>query len=263
MLLANKVAVIYGAGGHVGRTLARAFAREGASVFVTGRRRDPIVGLAKEIAAEGGVAEPAHVDALDEEQIERHLTGVVEKAGRIDVSVNAAGIQQVGIQGIPLASLPVESFMLPIATYLRSHFLTARAAVRRMVEQKSGVILLHTPEPARMGAPLVGGMGPMWAALEALTRSLSAEVAARGVRVAALRSTGLPETGTIDVVFGLHAKAIGIEPKQFLAMVESRSHRQRSTTLAELADAAVFLASDRAAALTGTTVNLTGGIVVD
>jgi len=263
MLLKNKTAVIYGAGGAVGSTIARAFAREGASVYVTGRHREPIAGLAREIVAAGGVAEPAHVDALDEDQIERHLAGMVEKAGRIDVAFNAIGIPQVGIQGIPLASLPVESFALPIMTYLRSQFLTARAAGRRMIEKRSGAILMHTPEPARFGAPLVGGMGPAWAAMEALTRSLSAELAAYGVRAACLRSTGLPETGTIDVVFGLHAKAIGIDRKEFLAMIESRTHRQRSTSLAELADVAVFLASDRASALTGTVLNLTGGIAVD
>jgi len=147
-----------------------------------------------------------------------------------------------------MASLPVESFALPITTYLRSHFLTARAAARRMIEKRSGAILMHTPEPARLGAPLVGGMGPAWAALEALTRSLSAELAAHGGRAACLRSTGLPETGTIDVVFGLHSKALGIDRKQFLAMIESRTHRRRSTSLAELADVAVFLASDRASA---------------
>jgi len=148
-----------------------------------------------------------------------------------------------------MASLPVESFALPITTYLRSHFLTARAAARRMIEKRSGAILMHTPEPARLGAPLVGGMGPAWAALEALTRSLSAALAAHGERAACLRSTGLPETGTIDVVFGLHSKALGIDRKQFLAMIESRTHRRRSTSLAELADVAVFLASDRASGL--------------
>jgi len=232
-------------------------------VYVTAHHREPITSLAKEIVAAGGAAGPAHVDELDEDQIEKHLAGVVEKAGRIDVSFNAIGIPQVGIQGIPLASLPVESFALPIATYLRSHFLTARAAGRRMVEQRSGTILMHTPEPARFGAPLVGGMGPAWSAMEALTRSLSAELAGHGVRAACLRSTGLPETSTIEVVFGLHAKAIGIDRKQFLGMMEGRTHRQRSTSLAELADAAVFLASDRARALTGTVLNLTGGIAAD
>jgi NAD(P)-dependent dehydrogenase (short-subunit alcohol dehydrogenase family) len=122
---------------------------------------------------------------------------------------------------------------------------------------------MHTPEPARLGVPLVGGMALAWASIEALARSFSAELAGRGVRAVCLRSTGLPETATIDVVFGLHAKALGIERRQSKALVESRTHRQRSTSLAGLADAAVFVASDRGVALTGTTLNLTGGIAVD
>ena len=122
---------------------------------------------------------------------------------------------------------------------------------------------MHTPKPARFGVPHVGGMALAWASLEALTRSLSAELGPHGVRAVCLRSTGLPETATIDVVFGLHAQALGLERPQFLAMVESRTHRQRSTTLAELAHAAIFAASEHGAALTGTTMNLTGGLVVD
>ena len=263
MLLAEKVAVLYGASGNVGRAVARAFAREGATVFLTGRDRSSLESLAGALASEGGKAEAAVVDAVDEQGIERHLERVMEKTGRLDISFNLSGIPQPGIQGIPLTSLPVESFMLPLSHYLRSNFLTARAAARRMIPRGSGAILIYTPEPARMGLPLVGGMGPAWAAMEALTRSLSAELAAQGIRAVCLRSTGLPETSTIDTVFGLHAKALGIDRSAFLRMVESRAHRQRSTSLAELTSAAVFAASDQAAALTGTVVNLTGGLSSD
>jgi NAD(P)-dependent dehydrogenase (short-subunit alcohol dehydrogenase family) len=263
MLLPDKIAVLYGASGNVGRAVARAFAREGATVYLTGRNRSAVDALARALVSEGGKAEAAEVDALDEQAIERHLDSVVGKAGRLDVSFNATGIPQVGIQGVPLTELPVEIFLLPISHYARSNFLTARAAARRMAARRSGVILMHTPEPARMGTPLVGGMGPAWAAMEALTRSLSAELAGQGIRSVCLRSTGLPETSTIDTVFDIHGKALGIEQKAFLQLVESRTHRQRSTSLAELTNAAVFLASDRASAMTGTTVNLTGGIVVD
>lgn len=263
MLLADKTAVIYGAGGATGRAVARAFAREGARVFVTGRRLAQVEAIAGEIAAIGGRAEAAQVDALDEQAVERHLDAVVESAGAVDVSYNAIGIPQQGIQGISLLELSVQSFVLPVATYVRSHFITARAAGRRMVRQGSGVILIHTPEPARLGAPLVGGMGPAWAALEALSRDLSAELAPRGVRALCVRTTGIPGTGTIDVVFGLHAQAIGTTREQFQSMIESRTHRGRSTTLNELGEVAAFLASDRAVAMTGTVANLTGGILVD
>ena len=264
MLLKDKIAIIYGAGGAIGSAVARAFASEGARVFLTGRNLVSVDAVARDIVAAGGAAEAAQVDALVERAVEEHVANVAEKAGKIDVSFNAiTPVPQPGTQGIPIAELSVDSFTAPITAYMRSHFLTARAAARRMVAKRSGVLLMHTPEPARLGAPLIGGMGPAWAAMEAFNRNLSAEFAAYGIRAVCLRSTGLPETHTIEVVFGLHAKTMGIPPEQFLAFVESMTHRKRSSTLAEVANAAVFLASDNASGMTGTVANLTGGMIVD
>ena len=158
MLLENKNAVIYGAAGAVGGAVARAFAREGARVFLTGRNLEAVNTLAKEISAAGGTAETAQVDALDEEAVASHLDTVVDKAEKIDISFNAIGIPQQGMQGIPFTELSVESFSLPITTYARAHFVTGRAAARHMIGQRSGVVLMHTPEPARLGSPLLGGM---------------------------------------------------------------------------------------------------------
>jgi NAD(P)-dependent dehydrogenase (short-subunit alcohol dehydrogenase family) len=263
MLLENKTAVIYGAGGAVGGAIARTFAREGAALFLTGHKLAAVDAVAEAIRAAGGRVDTAEVDALDEQAVEAHASRVVEKAGRIDISFCSIAIPQPGIQGIPLAELSVESFARPIDVYTRANFLTARAAARRMLERKAGVILMHTPEPARIGAALVGGMGPAWAAMEALSRALSAELGPHGIRAICLRSTGMPETKTIEVVFGLHAKAYGITREQFQAMIEGNTHRRRSTSLAELAEVAAFMASDRASAMTGTVANLTGGLIVD
>ncbi|HZR39448.1 MAG TPA: SDR family NAD(P)-dependent oxidoreductase, partial [Ktedonobacteraceae bacterium] len=144
MLLTNKNAVIYGAGGAIGGAIARAFAREGARVFLTGHSLTSVDAVASDILAAGGVAETAQVDALDEQAVEEHLSAVVEKAGAIDISVNAISLPQRGVQGIPLIKLSPESFTLPIMTYMKSHFLTTSAAARHMVEKKSGVILTLT-----------------------------------------------------------------------------------------------------------------------
>jgi NAD(P)-dependent dehydrogenase (short-subunit alcohol dehydrogenase family) len=256
--------VIYGAGGAVGGAVATAFAREGARVFLTGRNLGNVDVVAKEIVAAHGKAEAAQVDALDEKAIEHHLSSVIRDAGRIDISFNAiTPVPQPGVQGVPIAKLPVDNFTAPIAAYTRSHFLTARGAARRMVEKSSGVILMHTPEPARLGAALVGGMGPAWAAMEAFNRNLSAEFGAHGVRSVCIRSTGLPATQTIDIVFGLHAATMGISREQFKGFIESLTHRKRSSTLAEVANTATWLASDQASGITGTVVNLTGGLIVD
>lgn len=122
---------------------------------------------------------------------------------------------------------------------------------------------MHTPEPARLGAALVGGMGPAWAAMEAFNRNLSAEFGPRGIRSVCIRSTGLPETQTIDIVFRLHAATMGISRDQFQGFIESLTHRKRSSTLAEVANTAAWLASDLASGITGTVANLTGGLIVD
>jgi Enoyl-(Acyl carrier protein) reductase len=124
MMLKDKVAVIYGAGGSVGGAVARAFAREGARLFLTGRHRAPVESVAKEAISAGGSAVTAEVDALDEQAVDRHLQFVIDKAGRIDVSFNAIGIPNTTLQGVPLVDLAVEQFALPITTYTRSYFLT-------------------------------------------------------------------------------------------------------------------------------------------
>ncbi|MFF2555341.1 SDR family NAD(P)-dependent oxidoreductase [Nocardia sp. NPDC058058] len=263
MLLEGKNVVVYGAGGAVGGAVAREFARAGAKVFLTGRDSGVLDAVAKEIVAGGGVAEAAVVDALDERAVSGHLAGVVADSGGIDVSFNAIGISPRGLQGVPLADLPVDDFLRPVQTYARTHFLTAKSAARHMIPRGSGVIMMHTPEPARASMPLVGGMSVGWAAMEALNRALSAEWAPHGVRSICLRTTGMVETPVIDVVYQLHADALGITRDQFTAAAVELTHRKRPTTLAELTAVAVFLASDHASAMTGTVANLTGGIIVD
>jgi NAD(P)-dependent dehydrogenase (short-subunit alcohol dehydrogenase family) len=264
MLLENKTAIIYGAGGAIGGAVARTFAREGAKVFLSGRTLGKVERVAQEIVAGGGAAEAFQVDALDEAVVEDHVAKVFEASGRLDVSFNGiTAVPQPGTQGIPIAQLSVDAFTAPITLYMRSHFLTARAAARRMAEQGSGVLLMNTPEPARLGLARVGGMGPAWAAMEAFNRNLSAEFGSNGVRAICIRSSGMPETETIDVVYGLHAKAMGISPEQFQAFGESLTHRKRSTRVSEVAEMAAFLASDRGSGMTGTVANLTGGLIVD
>jgi len=143
-MLTNKNAVIYGAGGAIGGAVATAFAREGARVFLTGRNRGQVDAVAREIRSAGGKAESGEVDAQDEQAVNKHLQSVIDKAGRIDISFNAIGIPNTKIQGVPLLDLDVEQFSLPISTYARSYFLTARLAARRMITNRSGVIMTVT-----------------------------------------------------------------------------------------------------------------------
>jgi NAD(P)-dependent dehydrogenase (short-subunit alcohol dehydrogenase family) len=263
MMLTDKVAVIYGAGGAIGGAIGRAFAREGARLFLTGRLRAPVEAVAKDIVAAGGSAEAAEVDALDERAVDGHLQSVIARAGHVDISVNTVGIPDAKILGVPLVDLDVEQFSLPIATYATSYFLTARMAARRMVANRSGVIMTVTALHSRTGIPLVGGYGPAMAAKEALTRELSAELAPHGIRVVGLRPQAIPETGTIKEAFEPRAKVSGMTWEQWLESLASRNHARRLMTLAEIANMAAFIASDQASGMTGTTVNLTMGSLDD
>ena len=262
MMLQNRVAVIYGAGGAIGGAAARAFAREGARLFLTGLHLMKVEALAADINSAGGSAEAAEVDALDERAVDEHLQFVIDKAGRVDISFNAVGIPSPKVR-VPLVELDVEQFSLPIATYTRSYFLTARLAARHMIANRSGVILAVTATPSRTGTPLVGGNGPAMAAMEALTRGLSVELAPQGIRVVGLRPQGMPETARIKEVFRLSAEASGTTPETFHELLARRTHSQRLTTLTEMANVAAFMASDRASAMTGTVVNMSMGSLDD
>jgi 3-oxoacyl-[acyl-carrier protein] reductase len=253
MLLENKHAIIYGAGGAIGSAVARAFGAEGARVFVTGRSLGPVQAVAKEIAAAGGSAEAAQVDALDEEAVNRHADHVAEQAGGIDVSFNAIGVH--AVQGTPLTGLSLSDFAFPITTWPSTQFLTARAAARHMVTKREGVIITLTASPARLAIPGAGGFGIACAAIEALTRTLAAELGPQGVRVVCLKPHRIADSGA--------SADPRSEAAEFRRYLEDMTLLKRLPTLAEVANTAVFLASDHAASMTGTVANLTGGMSVD
>jgi 3-oxoacyl-[acyl-carrier protein] reductase len=258
VLLEDRNAVVYGGGGAIGGAVALAFAREGAKVFLAGRTPATLDRVAEEIFTVGGVAETARVDALDELAVEKHIGEVVEQAGGIDVSFNAISIKDV--QLTPLVEMPREDFASPIVSGTTTHLFTARAAARRMAERGSGVILTLSASAVRAYVPgvYVGGFGVACAAIEALTKQFAVELGPRGIRVNCLRSEGIPESWE-----GVSTESWSSLPAEIEAQIKSRSLLGRVTTLADVGNAAVFLASDRAGATTGTVFNLTSGTVVD
>lgn len=265
MLLENKNAVIYGGSGAVGGAIGRAFAREGATVFLAARTLAGLDQVAQQISAAGGKAETAEVDAMDESAVERHADAVSAKAGCIDIAVNAVGIAHV--QGTPFADLSFEDYAHPITAYARTNFLTAKAVARHMATQGSGVILFVAPGP---GARLTGqgflGNGVAAAALEALSRILAGELGPRGVRVNCLRPHAIPEavaTSHTRQLFTGMAGLAGLSMEDWLSGVAGTTLLGRLPTLDEVADTAAFVASDLASAMTGAVVNLTSGALVD
>jgi 3-oxoacyl-[acyl-carrier protein] reductase len=261
MLLERKTAIIYGGAGAVGGAVARAFAREGAHVFLAGRTKESLARVAEAIKRDGGVADYAVVDALDKESVERFQHDVVEKAGALDISFNLIGLED--IQGTPFTEMTEADFTAPIAIATTTHFLTASAAARHMEKNHAGVILALTAQVARVAASNSGGFGVACAAIEGFCRQLASEVGANGVRVVCLRSAGSPDAPGVDEVFHHHAAKAGISREAFERKLAEQTLLKRLPRLAEVADAAVLMASDRASAITAAIINVTCGEIAD
>jgi 3-oxoacyl-[acyl-carrier protein] reductase len=260
VLLENKNAVVYGAGGAIGAAVASAFAREGARVFLAGRTRATLDKVASEISALGGIAEVAEIDALDEGKVEEHAAAITQKVGGLDISFNA--ISHGDVHGSPLLAMPFEDFARPISTAVRSKFLTSRAAARQMATRRSGIIMTITATTARQAIPEVGGTGVAFDAVESLCRQWACELGPLGIRVVWLQTTGIPEAlhdpGGVGPAYGTsHPMTSG----ELVAWMRDKTMLRRLTTLADVGKMAALIASDRAAAMTAAGLNITCGAV--
>ncbi|MGH8928250.1 MAG: SDR family NAD(P)-dependent oxidoreductase [Acidimicrobiia bacterium] len=258
-LLEGKTAIIYGGGGGIGGGVAETFAREGARVFLAGRTKEPLEKVAKRINAAEGSAKVSVLDALDEAAVEAHAQEVAATTGSLDVSFNL--ISRGDVQGTPLVEMTTDDLLRAVDSGLRSNFITARAAARRMIEQRSGVIL-HLNSASGAGAmPGMGSTGPADAATEAFMRYLAAEVGPQGVRVCGIWTAGVAETLTDEKIaeVGGEGAATAQTVKEMIGAMAALRHAPR---LAEVAEVAAFLASDRASGITGTMANVTSGLVL-
>jgi NAD(P)-dependent dehydrogenase (short-subunit alcohol dehydrogenase family) len=254
--LQGKTAIIYGAGGGIGGGVARKFASEGATIHLVGRTQDKLDAVAKDITANGGSAQAAAFDALDERAVDEH----VEQVGTVDISFNL--ITRGDVQRTPLIDLAADDLLRAVDNGLRSNFITARAAARKMVEQPAGGVILHLNSGSAHGAMAgMGSTGPADAATEAFMRYLAAEVGRQGVRVNGIWTAGVEEVLTqraIDEVGRENAP----DRDAAIAMIAGMSALGHAPRLAEVAEVATFLASDRARGITGTMVNATAGLVL-
>ncbi|MFC6021236.1 SDR family NAD(P)-dependent oxidoreductase [Plantactinospora solaniradicis] len=254
MLLEKKNAVIYGGGGGIGSAVAAAFAREGATVFLTGRTGETLDRVAGAIRQVGGAAEVDVLDAFDESAVEEHARSVVARAGRIDVSLNL--VPRGDVQGIPLVEMTTADLTRAVTNGISTNFITARAAARQMIGQGSGVILALNSGSAH-GSPMMGSTGPADAAIDTFIRNLAMEVGPHGVRALGLWTAGIPETLTVEKLSAVNSNLDESALAGILAGLDQARMTRRSPRLAEVAETIAFLASDRAAGITGTFVNVT------
>jgi NAD(P)-dependent dehydrogenase (short-subunit alcohol dehydrogenase family) len=249
MLLQGKNAVIYGGAGSIGSAVARAFGREGARVHLAGRTLATLDAVAAAIRSDGGAAETAVVDALDEQAVGAHADAVVAQHGSLDVSFNL--ISHGDVQGTPLAEMSVADFERPVVTALRTMFITTRAAARHMIRQRSGVILVFGGDGDPPRGYNIGGLQVAFQAQEALRRNLAAELGPHGVRTITIQTSGIVDTLPPEARERI---APGIDASTLLG---------RGATTDDVASAAVFAASELAKSMTGTKLNITAGTFVD
>src|SRR5947208_839952 len=249
MLLENKVAVIYGAGGPIGGAAARAFAREEARVFLAGRTLAKLDKVANEVRSTGGSASTIVVDALDEQPVDSCVDAVVEQARSIDISFNLISYRDVQQ---PLLDISVEDFLQPITNAMRTHFLTTRAAARHMMRRGSGVILAFGGSGPHT-LPGLGGFKIALDALEGLRRQWACELGQHGIRVITIKTGGVPES--IDASVPMRA--------ELPAAIEQATLRKRAARLSDVGNVAAFVASDQARTLTASTVNISCGALMD
>jgi 3-oxoacyl-[acyl-carrier protein] reductase len=254
MLLEGKNAVIYGGGGSIGSAVALAFAREGARVFLAGRTASKLDRVAEQIAAARGEAATAELDALDEKAVDEHADGIVKQAGTLDVSFNL--ITHPHTHGVPLHEMGTEDFLAPVEVAVRALFITARAAARHMIEQRSGVLLAFGG-PGDRSTPLrdyyLGGTQVAFDAVETMRRQLSVELGAHGIRFVTLETGGVPETFSPDFEGA----------PDITKMIEDETLLGRAATLEDVGNAAAFAASDKARMMTAATLNVSGGTLID
>jgi 3-oxoacyl-[acyl-carrier protein] reductase len=263
-VLNGKHAVVFGAAGTIGAAVAREFAAAGAEVFLAGRTKSTVEAVANQITSNGGRAHAAVVDTSDDDAVNRYLGTIANETGKIDVVLDVAGplAKEYGNTKIAV-DLTIDEFMVPLETMVRSRFITARAAARRMIAQRSGVIILVTGSPARPHVPGATAIGAAFSAIENLTHNLAFEVGPYGVRVVCVRTLANVDSRSIQDTMGLLAGQLNITRDQATAQIAQSNFLKIPATVQDTANAAVLVASDQARMMTGTVVNATAGAALD
>lgn len=257
-MLEGKQILVFAATGAIASQVARKFAQEGATVWLSARNGEAVDQVVQEITSAGGTASAEVVDATDEAAITAYVDKVAAQAGRIDAVFNGIGGLPTAL-GYPEVSLTTsfDHFMLPLQVVLGSQFLTARAAGAHMTRQGSGSIITLSATLSVMTAPFMAGISAACAAIEGMTRSLAGEFGPYGVRVNCVRGGAMLETRTIQET-GAGYQRLNQRPEMMMVVPPLG----RPITVAETAATAAFLASDAASGMTGQVVTVSAGAFV-
>ena len=254
-LLRNKTAVVFGAGGNLGKQVVKAFHEQGATVFASDIDE-------KTLSIIDGVTNQV-VDALDEKAVEIYLEETATKSGRLDIVINLSGSDPADYNhGKPASSVTLNQLLIPMKTATGTQFITAKAAHPIMTKQGSGTIVFITSTLSKIAPAWTTALTASHAATEALAMSLATEWGPEGIRVIGVRSEAMTESPVIDYTFTTMGENIGLSRQEMQGWVEEKVPLKRLTKGDETAQAIVLAASDLAGFMTGTFLNHSGGHVL-
>lgn len=261
MLLKDKTVVIFGGSGAIGSATALAMANKGAQIFLAARQADKLEKAADRVRAAGGIVDILPLNVLDGAQTTAQVARLAQQIGGIDVVVNATGFMH--DQGKTLEQLSLSEYRQGFEPFLNAQFTIAQAVAPWMGGERAGVIITTIPPSATMAVP--GHLGHIvgCAGMEAFIKALAGELGMKNIRVLGVRSHAIADAvsaGSYTAeVFAPKAQALGISVEQWLGGAAHSTMLQRLPTLSQVAGIITFLASEQAAAMTATVVNVTAG----
>lgn len=248
MELAGSVAIITGAGGAIGSATARLLAKEGAAVVLADVRPEGVEALAREVKAGGGKAASVAMDVAEEKDVVGLVRSAVETFGGLDVVVNNAAISLT----TPILEIKAADWDRVLAVNLRGVFLLSREAFRFMKTRGRGKIISMASASAKIGGLVVGAhYAASKAGVICFTKSLALQAAPFGINVNAV-CPGPTRTPMTDA-WGKQAN------EEFAAKIPLKRYGEPG----EIADAVLFLASERSRYITGEILDVNGGFIMD
>lgn len=249
MRLADKVALITGAGSGIGRAMAVLFAQEGARVFVADLDEGSAAETARLIAQAGGEAASRRVDVTRSEDVQAMVVDCLERFGRIDILCNNAGIGSTDT----VVDTPEEVWDQVFAVNARGAFLGCKYVIPRMIEAGGGVIVNTASVAGLVGIKNRAAYCASKGAVVMLTKAVAVDHVQQNIRCNCICP------GTVDSPWVARLLAAAADPAAARAALEARQPMGRLGTPEEVAKAALYLASDDAAFVTGSELVMDGG----